>query len=106
MRLFETLKKKLKKWKPINFEIMTIKSYIETNENRFLDELFSLIRIPSVSAQQEHKPDMEACARRWVEILLSSGVDKAEVMPTEGNPIVYAEKMVNPEADRVGLFTL
>ena len=70
---------------------MAIKSYIETNENRFLDELFSLIRIPSVSAQQEHKPDMEACARRWVEILLSSGVDKAEVMPTEGNPIVYAE---------------
>ena len=59
MRLFETLRKELKKWKPINFEIMAIKSYIETNENRFLDELFSLIRIPSVSAQQEHKPDME-----------------------------------------------
>ena len=84
---------------------MAIKSYIETNENRFLDELFSLIRIPSVSAQQEHKPDMEACARRWVEILLSSGVDKAEVMPTEGNPIVYAEKMVNPEAKTVLVYS-
>ena len=42
---------------------MAIKSYIETNENRFLDELFSLIRIPSVSAQQEHKPDNDAGLR-------------------------------------------
>lgn len=84
-------------WELVNYNLMAIKSYIKKNEKRFLDELFSLIRIPSISAQQEHKPDMQTCARRWADILLSSGADKAEVMETEGNPIVYAEKNVNPE---------
>ena len=60
-----------------------------------MNELFSLIRIPSISAMQEHKPDMERCARRWTELLLSSGVDRAEVIPTEGNPVVYAEKILD-----------
>lgn len=77
---------------------MAVKSYIESNKDRFLEELFSLIRIPSVSAQQEHKPDMEACARRWTEILMSSGADKAVVIPTDGNPVVYGEKLVSPDA--------
>ncbi len=80
---------------------MSVQSYIESNQDRFLDELFSLIRIPSISAKQEHKADMEACARRWTEVLLSSGADKAVVMPTTGNPIVYAEKMVSPAAPTV-----
>lgn len=80
---------------------MSVQSYIENNKDRFLDELFSLIRIPSISAKQEHKADMEACARRWTEVLLSSGADKAVVMPATGNPIVYAEKMVSPAAPTV-----
>lgn len=80
---------------------MSVQAYIENNKDRFLDELFSLIRIPSISAKQEHKADMEACARRWTEVLLSSGADKAVVMPTTGNPIVYAEKMVSPAAPTV-----
>lgn len=80
---------------------MAIKSYIERNEKRFLDELFSLIRIPSISAKQEHKSDMNACAKRWAEILISSGADRAEVMQTEGNPIVYGEKIVNSNAKTV-----
>lgn len=80
---------------------MSVQSYIENNKDRFLNELFSLIRIPSISAKQEHKADMEACARRWTEVLLSSGADKAVVMPTTGNPIVYAEKMVSPTAPTV-----
>ncbi|WP_251966407.1 dipeptidase [Parabacteroides sp. AD58] len=80
---------------------MSVQSYIENNKDRFLDELFSLIRIPSISVKQEHKADMEACARRWTEVLLSSGADKAVVMPTTGNPIVYAEKMVSPAAPTV-----
>ena len=67
---------------------MSVKSYIESNKERFLEELFSLIRIPSISAKQEHKPDMQACAQRWTELLLSSGADKAVVMPTEANPDV------------------
>lgn len=80
---------------------MSIQTYIQTNKERFLEELFSLIRIPSVSAKQEHKPDMEACARRWVEILLSSGADRAELMPTCGNPVVYGEKLYAPDAPTV-----
>ena len=74
---------------------MSVKNYIEANKERFLDELFSLVRIPSISAMQEHKPDMERCARRWTELLLFSGADKAEIIPTEGNPVVYAEKILD-----------
>lgn len=80
---------------------MSVKSYIESNKERFLEELFSLIRIPSISAKQEHKPDMQACAQRWTELLLSPGADKAVVMPTEGNPVVYGEKMISPDARTV-----
>lgn len=74
---------------------MEIKAYIEANKERFINELFSLLRIPSISAIKDHHPDMLRCAQCWTELLLSSGVDKAEVMPTEGNPIVYAEKMID-----------
>jgi acetylornithine deacetylase/succinyl-diaminopimelate desuccinylase-like protein len=77
---------------------MEIKTYIQSNKERFLDELFSLIRIPSVSASQAHKSDMSACADRWAELLLSSGADTARVMPTQGNPVVYAEKILSPQA--------
>ena len=80
---------------------MSVKSYIESNQDRFLEELFSLIRIPSISAKQEHKADMLACAQRWTEVLLSSGADKAVVMPTSGNPIVYAEKIISATAPTV-----
>ena len=78
-----------------------IKDYIQANESRMLEELFSLIRIPSISSEHEHKTDMLKCAERWRELLLAAGADKAEVMPSEGNPMVYAEKIVNPEAQTV-----
>ncbi|MDH6322151.1 MULTISPECIES: dipeptidase [unclassified Parabacteroides] len=84
---------------------MSVKEYIQTNRERFLDELFSLIRIPSVSAQHEHKEDMMACAQHWTKILLSSGADKAVVMPTKGNPVVYGEKMVSPELPTVLVYS-
>ena len=58
----------------------SVKKYIESNKDRFIEELFSLIRIPSISAKHEHKPDMEACAKRWTELLLAAGADKAVVM--------------------------
>ena len=75
---------------------MEVKDYIRENEPRFMDELFSLIRIPSISAQPEHKDDMLACAQRWRELLLAAGADEAMVMPSQGNPLVYAEKRVSP----------
>lgn len=69
----------------------TIKEYIQQNKERFLEELFQLIRIPSISAKSEHKPDMQACAEHWQRHLLNLGVNRAEIYPTEGHPIVYAE---------------
>ena len=66
-----------------------------------MDELFSLIRIPSISALPQHKDDMLACAERWKQLLLEAGADEAHIMPSQGNPLVYAEKRVNPEAPTV-----
>ena len=73
-----------------------LKQYIADNKDRFLDELFSLIRIPSISAETEHKDDMRRCAERWRELLLAAGADRAEVMPSAGNPVVYGEKTIDP----------
>ena len=56
-----------------------------------MDELGSLIRIQSVSAKVENKPQMLECASRWAELLLAAGAQRAEVMQTAGNPVVYAE---------------
>ncbi len=84
---------------------MEVKKYIQENEERFLDELFSLIRIPSISAQSSHKDDIHACAERWRELLLEAGADKAVVMPSAGNPLVYGEKIVNPSASTVLIYS-
>lgn len=83
---------------------MEIKKYIEANEQRFIDELFSLIRIPSISAKPQHKDDMLACAERWKQLLLEAGADEAMVMPSKGNPLVYAEKRINPDAPTVLIY--
>ena len=83
---------------------MEIKKYIAENESRMLEELFSLIRIPSISAKPEHKDDMMACAQRWVQLLLAAGADEAHVMPSKGNPIVFAQKMVMTMPDRLPMF--
>lgn len=79
----------------------SIHDYLKENEPRFLEELFSLIRIPSISALPEHKADMQRCAERWRELLLQAGADRAEVMPSEGHPLVYAEKNVADNAPTV-----
>ena len=78
-----------------------IKDYIKQNEQRFLDELFGLIRIPSISSESAHKPDMIKAAEYWRDSILKAGADKAEVMPTEGNPIVYGEKIIDPKKPTV-----
>ena len=80
---------------------MEPKNYIEENQKRFVDELFTLLRIPSISSESEHKGDMVKCAERWRELILAAGADKCEVMPAEGNPIVYGEKIIDPNAKTV-----
>ena len=74
---------------------MTPHNYIEVNRDRFLEELFEILRIPSVSAQSEHKPDMQRCAEALAAALVKAGADHAEVYPTDGNPVVFGEKIVD-----------
>ncbi len=72
-----------------------LEEYIKQNEKRFLNELFGLIRIPSVSSLEVHKPDMFRAAEYWKMILLEAGADHATIYPTPGNPVVYAEKILD-----------
>lgn len=78
-----------------------IKSYIEKNRQRFLDELLELLRIPSVSAKPEHKGDMQTMAEAVKQKLAEAGADKAEVCPTKGYPVVYAEKIIDAKLPTV-----
>ncbi|MDD2530714.1 MAG: M20/M25/M40 family metallo-hydrolase, partial [Bacteroidales bacterium] len=82
----------------------TIKNYIEENKERFLNELFELIRIPSISSIEAHKPDMIRCAEYWKKLILEAGADKCEIMPTKGNPVVYAEKIIDPKLKTVMIY--
>ena len=73
---------------------MDIKNYIEQNKDRFLSELFDLLRMPSVSADSAYKPSIEATAQWVKEALEKAGCDTAQVCETPGNPVVYGEKHV------------
>ena len=75
--------------------------YLEKNKDRFLNEMLELLRIPSVSAKSEHKDDMRKCAELVKQRLLDSGCDKAEVMQTDGHPVVYGEKIADPSKPTV-----
>lgn len=78
-----------------------IKKYVEANKERFLEELFGLLRIPSISSLSEHKPDMVRAAEYWRDAIVKAGADKAEVMTSEGNPVVYGEKIIDPKLPTV-----
>jgi len=79
----------------------TWQTYQTQHKDRFLAELLDLLRIPSVSARSEHKPDMQTCAVAVRQHLLQAGVDKAEVYPTNGHPVVYGEKIIDPNKPTV-----
>ncbi len=78
-----------------------IRQYIDENKDRFFEELFSLMRIPSVSAKPENKEDMLKCAERYAALLKEAGADEAGVFPTAGNPVVFGQKMVDSAAKTV-----
>ena len=69
-----------------------VKQYIQHHRDRFLSELFDLLRIPSVSADSRHKDDVRKAAAFIKNKLVEAGADKAEIHETEGHPIVYGEK--------------
>lgn len=73
-----------------------LKSYIEQHKQRFLDELFVLLRFPSISADPRYKQDVLNTADFIAERLKEAGADNVEVIPTAGYPVVYGEKIIDP----------
>jgi acetylornithine deacetylase/succinyl-diaminopimelate desuccinylase-like protein len=76
--------------------VHAIDTYIESNKDRFLSELLDLLRIPSVSADPKYKADVARCAEAVKQRMVEAGLDKVEVCPTAGHPIVYGEKIIDP----------
>ena len=72
-----------------------INQYIEENQRRFLDELFELLRIPSISAKPENSDDMLVMAGKLKESLQAAGVDEAQIIETSGQPVVYGSKTID-----------
>lgn len=73
-----------------------MKAFIEKNRQRFLDELFEFLRIPSVSADPKFVPDMISAANWVKQKLQEAGMDTSEICPTEGHPIVFSQKIIDP----------
>ena len=78
-----------------------IKNYITQNKDRFISELIELLKIPSISADPAYSKDVFYCADQVKERLLEAGADNVEICPTPGYPIVYAEKIVDPNKPTV-----
>lgn len=78
-----------------------MKQYIEQNKDRFLEELFTILRIPSISAKTDHKADMYFCAEAIADLLVEAGADEAGVCETMGHPVVFGQKIVDPKAKTV-----
>lgn len=84
--------------------MQAIDSYIKTNEKRFLDELLDLLRIPSVSADPKYKADVARCADAVKKRMEEAGMEKVEICPTKGHPIVYGEKIIDPKKPTVLIY--
>jgi len=77
------------------------KKYQEENQDRFLNEMLELLRIPSISAKTENKDDMQRCAEAVAKRLKDAGATRAEIIPTDGYPVVYGEKIIDPSKPTV-----
>jgi acetylornithine deacetylase/succinyl-diaminopimelate desuccinylase-like protein len=80
---------------------MTTNDYIQQNRDRFLNELFDLLRIPSVSADPAFAGDVRKCAEAVAESLRQAGATGVELIETEGYPVVYGERHVSDEVPTV-----
>jgi acetylornithine deacetylase/succinyl-diaminopimelate desuccinylase-like protein len=75
---------------------MDLAKYIDSNREAHLNELAEFLRIPSVSTKSEHKPDIERAAKWVAEKLRAAGMEKVEILPTSGHPLVYGEWLKAP----------
>ena len=79
-------------WPGILFRTLGVQpvlDYLKQHEQRFINDLCTYLRFPSVSAQSQHKPDLEACAQWLVQHCRKIGLETT-LCPTEGNPVVLA----------------
>jgi len=72
-----------------------LKSYVQENKERFINELIDLLKIPSISANADYKDDVIKTANAVKESLEKAGCDKVEICETPGYPVVYGEKMID-----------
>ena len=75
---------------------MNLAEFIESRQEQHLNELKEFLRIPSVSAKSEHKPDIERAAKWVSDNLRSAGFKSVEIIPTALHPLVYAESLEAP----------
>ena len=75
---------------------MSVNQYIEQNQDRFLNELFDLLRIPSISADPAYAGDVRKCAETVADHLRKVGAENVVLEETAGYPIVYGEKIIDP----------
>ncbi|HLZ07807.1 MAG TPA: dipeptidase, partial [Chloroflexota bacterium] len=78
--------------------------YVSENRNRFQNEFFELVRIPSISALPEHAPDVQRAAEWVAKRLTAAGVESVEIMPTGGHPVVYGEWLRAPGKPTILLY--
>ena len=78
-----------------------LKTYVKTHKERFLNELFDLLKLPSVSADSAYEKDVIATAKFVAKSLEKVGCTQVELCETKGYPIVYAEKLVDPKLPTV-----
>ena len=79
----------------------TIKTYVQENKDRFINELIDLLKIPSISADPEYKGDIIKTAEAIKESLEKAGCNKLEICETPGNPIVYGEHIIDDKLPTV-----
>jgi acetylornithine deacetylase/succinyl-diaminopimelate desuccinylase-like protein len=81
-----------------------IKTFINSNKDRFLSELLDLLKIPSISAKPEHKSDMDKTAEAVKQRLIEAGADNVEICQTKGYPVVYGEKIIDTSKPTVVVY--
>jgi len=76
---------------------MSVKNYIDANQDRFISELIDILKIPSISADATYKGDIQKMAEATQTALKNAGCNQVEICETPGNPIVYGEKIIDPK---------
>lgn len=81
-----------------------LQKYIDLNKEQYLEELFELLRIPSVSADPAYSEDVARCAEKVAEYMKKAGLHAVEIFPTAGHPVVYGEKIISPSLPTVMVY--